>query len=311
MTVAFYNVSNLFDMEDEPENYDDEFTPEGKNKWNRKRYIKKLTDVSRVVSSINEGDLPEIVGFCEVENEKVLKDITSTGLLASGRYRVVHHESPDGRGIDCALIYRPAEFRVTYHLPVPVRFSDDPGHKTRDILYVKGRTTNREEFHIFVNHWPSRIGGQTKTESKRLAAARILKERIDSVIAVSPKANIIVMGDMNDNPDNKSLLEIVGARSLSAGDAGMVNLMLPAYKEGRGSFFYNGEWQMYDNIIVSESLLDDRGFRCMEGQGHIFHDEWMKYTNRQGVKIPNRTFDGNNYYGGVSDHFPVYFRMRR
>lgn len=311
MTVAFYNVENLFDMENEPGKNDGEFTPESEKQWDKVKYNKKLADISRVISGINEGDLPEIVGLCEVENEKVVNDLVSTGLLAKGKYKVVHHESPDFRGIDCALVYRPKEFKVLDHFAVPVRFEDDSDYVTRDILYVKGRTRNREEFHIFVNHWPSRIGGVAQTEPKRVAVARILKGKIDSVMAASSKAHIIIMGDMNDDPDNKSLAEVLNAQPPATAGAQLVNLMFPDFNDGKGTYNYRGNWNMLDNLIISSGLLDGKGFRCVEEKGHIFREEWMEYKNRDGEISPNRTYGGPNYYGGVSDHFPVYFRMRR
>jgi predicted extracellular nuclease len=311
MTVAFYNVENLFDLENDPYKNDDEFTPASEKQWDSVKYKKKLVDVSRVISGINEGDLPEIVGLCEVENEQVVGDLVRTGLLAKGKYEVVHFESRDFRGIDCALIYRPEEFKVIDHYAIPVRFKDDPDYVTRDILYVKGRTRNREEFHIFVNHWPSRIGGVAQTEPKRIAVARILKGKIDSVRTASSKAQIIVMGDMNDDPDNKSLMEVLNAQPPSTPGAQLVNLMFPDFKNGKGTYTYRGNWNMLDNLIVSPGLLDDKGFRCVEEKGHIFREDWMEYKNRDGEISPNRTYGGPNYYGGVSDHFPVYFRLRR
>ena len=311
MTVAFYNVENLFDLENDPRKNDDEFTPESEKQWDRAKYNKKLADISRVISGINEGDLPEIVGLCEVENEQVVSDLIQTGLLAGGQYKIVHYESPDFRGIDCALIYRPEEFKVIDHYAIPVRFNDDSAYTTRDILYVKGRTRNREVFHIFVNHWPSRVGGVAQTEPKRVAVARILKTKIDSVRSAGSKAHIIVMGDMNDAPDNKSLLEVLDAQPPSTPGATLVNLMFPDFNDGKGSYNYRGNWNMLDNLIVSSGLLGEKGFRCVEKKGHIFREEWMEYQNRDGEISPNRTYGGPNYYGGVSDHFPVYFRLRR
>jgi predicted extracellular nuclease len=246
-----------------------------------------------------------------VENEKVLQDLVRTGLLANANYRIVHHESPDFRGIDCALIYRPDEFQIVDHFAVPVRFEDDPEYTTRDILYVKGRTLNREEFHIFVNHWPSRIGGVAQTEPYRVEVARTLKSKIDSVMIASPNGHIIVMGDMNDEPDNKSLLEVLGAKPPSTPGALLVNLTFPEFEEGRGSYNYRGSWNMLDNLIVSSGLLDSKGFSVVGEKGYIYRESWMEYTNSQGDVVPNRTYGGPNYYGGVSDHFPVYFRLRR
>jgi predicted extracellular nuclease len=311
MTVVFYNVENLFDTTDAPEKADEEFTPDSEKNWNTERYEKKLEDLARVISAINEGDLPEIVGLSEVENVDVLNDLTRTGFLAKGKYKAVHHESPDFRVIDCALIYRPAEFKVLDHSAISIKFEDEPDYKTRDILYVKGRTRNWEQFHIFVNHWPSRIGGVEQTSAKRKKVASVLKSKIDSVLEAKPKARIVVMGDMNDEPTNESLLEVLNARPPSDQSAELGNLMFPEDEEGRGTYNFRGNWNMLDNIIVSSNLLDDKGFEVMGSQGFIFHQDWMEFTNRQGVMYPNRTYGGPNYYGGVSDHFPVYIRLMR
>ncbi|MDD4107865.1 MAG: endonuclease [Prolixibacteraceae bacterium] len=311
MTIVFYNVENLFDTENQKGKQDDEFTPHGKKSWNDIKYRKKLADISKAISSVNEGDLPEIVGLCEVENRRVLNDLISAGLLSSGKYRIIHHDSPDTRGIDCALIYRPAEFKVTSHRAVKVRLFDVPGYKTRDILYVRGRTLNLEDFHIFVNHWPSRNSGVQKTEKNRIAVAGILKTQIDSVRKASPAGHIIVMGDMNDLPDDKSISEILGANPPGESETGLVNLMFPIHQEGRGSYNYKGTWNIYDQIIVSPGLLDETGFRVLESRGHVFRDNWMEFTTGKGQSVPDRTYGGTNYYGGVSDHFPVYIRLRR
>lgn len=311
LTLVFYNVENLFDLEDEPGKSDEEFTPESEKKWNQERYTKKLEDISNVLSSINKNELPEIIGLCEVENEKVLVDLVNTGDLSKGKYKIVHHESPDFRGIDCALIYRPDEFKVINHFPVSVGFIDEPNYVTRDILYVKGKTKNKEELHIFVNHWPSRIGGVAQTEPKRILVATLLKSKIDSVLLENPAANIVVMGDMNDEPDNRSLSETLGAQTPGTNSEGLVNLMFPVDQQEKGSYYYQGNWNMLDNIVVSAGLLDDKGFQCKEKKGFIFNEEWMEFKNRNGQVSPNRTYGGPNYYGGVSDHFPVYFKLER
>lgn len=311
LTMVFYNVENLFDTLNTEGIRDGEFTPEGRNKWNEMRYQKKLNDLSRVISGINKTELPEIIGLCEVENEQVIKDLVQTRLLANGGYSAVHYESPDTRGIDCALIYRPDEFNVLYHVAVPVRFKNKPNSKTRDILYVKGSALNREEFHIFINHWPSRIGGVAETESKRVAAAKILKGKIDSVKLASPKAHIIVMGDMNDEPNNKSLQEILEPGQHDTPGARFTNLMFPDFIDGMGSYYYRGKWNMLDNIIVSGGLLDSKGWCIREKKGFIYRERWMENINRNGDIFPKRTYECLSYSGGPSDHFPVYFRLRR
>lgn len=310
LTVVFYNVENLFDTENTPGGNDAEFTPESEKKWTPERYQDKLKVISEVLSSVNQNELPEIIGLCEVENRKVLDDLVKTNPLEAGKYDIVHFESPDFRGIDVALLFRPDEFKVTWSAPVKVSFDAEPDFITRDILYVKGNATNNEEFHIFVNHWPSRTGGVEQTEPKRIAAAAILKSKIDSVQKANPEANIIVMGDMNDEPSNKSLAGILAAQSPETENAVLINLMYPLHEAKQGSYNYRGNWNMLDNIIVSPGLLDNKGFQCLEKQGFVFREAWMEYNNN-GQIAPNRTYGGPNYYGGPSDHFPVFFQLKR
>ncbi|HPE77957.1 MAG TPA: hypothetical protein PLC80_17820 [Draconibacterium sp.] len=310
ITVVFYNVENLFDTKNTPGGNDAEFTPEGKNEWTQERYQKKVEDISKVLASVNKKELPELIGLCEIENREVLNDLVKTKFLLAGNYKIEQFESPDFRGIDCALLYRPDEFKVIKSSPVKVVFDDDLTFTTRDILYVKGETNNGEEFHIFVNHWPSRIGGLEQTEPKRIAVAKLLKSKIDSVQNVNPDANILVMGDMNDEPSNKSLSEILQAKSPEVKNVAFVNLMYPIHNNKQGSYNYRGNWNMLDNIVVSSNLLDKKGFQCKEMQGFVFHEKWMEYENK-GEMSPNRTYGGPNYYGGVSDHFPVYVLLKR
>ncbi len=311
LTVVFYNVENLFDTEDEPGKNDEEFTPGGAKKWDGQRYEKKLQDLAKVLSSVNENELPEIIGLGEVENEKVVSDLVGTGGLAKGNYQVVLHESPDFRGIDCALAYRTDEFKVVDHFPVGIRFKNEPNFRTRDILYVKGKTRNRETFHIFVNHWPSRIGGEEKTEPVRMEVASVLKNKIDSIFKTDSHAKIIVMGDMNDEPANRSLSKTLGAKFPGDKNAQLINLMFPDDKMETGTYYYRGNWNMLDNLVVSQSLLDDKGFKVKENKGFVFHQSWMEYKSNTGEMSPNRTYGGPNYYGGFSDHFPVYFQLQR
>jgi predicted extracellular nuclease len=310
LTVVFYNVENLFDTTNTPGGNDAEFTPTGKNKWTDDRYQKKIYDISKVLGSVNEKELPEIIGLCEIENREVLNDLVKTKLLSEGKYKIEHFESPDFRGIDCALLYRPDEFEVIKSSPIKVSFTDDAKYTTRDILYVKGKTNNDEEFHIFVNHWPSRIGGLDQTESKRVAVAGLLKSKIDSVQNANPNANILVIGDMNDEPSNKSLNDILLAKNPDDENATFVNLMYPIHNNKKGSYNYRGNWNMLDNIIVSPGLLDKKGFQCKEMQGFVFREKWME-NEYKGEIYPNRTYGGPNYQGGVSDHFPVYIQLTR
>ncbi len=305
-TVMSYNVENLFDTVDDPKVPDEEFLPASEKKWDNEKYQKKLADIARVISEVNPLELPEVVGLVEVENQQVLEDLVNTGKL-KGQYAIIHEESPDYRGIDVALIYRKDAFSETTHEVLPVTFPDDPEFKTRDILHVTGKIKNKT-VHVFVNHWPSRIGGDEKTEPKRVLAASVLKKKVDELCAADPKARIIIMGDMNDEPANKSLMEALSAESPDS-KALLVNLMMPDDANGNGTYFYSGNWNMLDNLVVSKSVLKGKGI-FVEGQkGNIFSNDWMIFTNKNGDKTPNRSYVGNKYVGGVSDHFPVYFKM--
>jgi predicted extracellular nuclease len=305
-TVVSYNVENLYDTIDDPKIPDEEFLPESEKKWNNERYQKKLTDISKVISEVNPKELPEVVGLAEIENQQVLEDLVKTGKL-NGQYAIIHEESPDYRGIDVALIYRKDAFKEISHEVLPVIFPDDPEFKTRDILHVTGKMRNKT-VHIFVNHWPSRIGGDEKTEPKRVLAASVLKKKVDQILVADSKARIIIMGDMNDEPANKSLHETLGAAATDSG-ATLVNLMMPDDVAGKGTYFYSGNWNMLDNLVVSETVLKGKGMQVEGEKGYVFSNDWMIYTNKNGDKTPNRSYVGNKYVGGVSDHFPVYFKL--
>jgi predicted extracellular nuclease len=305
-TVVSYNVENLFDTVDDPKIPDEEFLPASEKKWDNEKYQKKLTDIARVISEVNPMELPEVVGLVEIENQQVLEDLVKTGKLAS-RYAIIHEESPDYRGIDVAMIYRKDAFQEISHEVLPVNFPDDPEFKTRDILHVTGKMRNKK-VHLFVNHWPSRIGGDDKTEPKRVLAASVLKKKVEEVLAADPKACIIIMGDMNDEPANKSLKETLGAAAPNSG-AALVNLMMPDDVAGKGTYFYSGNWNMLDNLVVSENVLKGKGMKVEGQKGNIYSSDWMIFTNKTGDKTPNRSYVGDKYVGGVSDHFPVYFKM--
>lgn len=304
ITVAFYNVENLFDTVDDPNILDEDFTPEGEKKWDNKRYNKKLRDIAHVISSINEPQKPGIVGFAEVENRLVLEDLVKTEYLSSTNYQIVHEESPDGRGIDVALIYNPDQFKYIIHQTIPIPLTTK--YKVRDILYVKGILADSDTLHVFVNHWKSRSGGQDKTEPQRIQCALTLKNTIDSIQTIHPDAHILVMGDLNDTPANQSVFETLKANN--SGEKGsLYNVMLSLSEQGFGTHNYRGEWSVLDHIIVSNSMVNSSAsYSVQDKTGHIFSADWITYTSKQGNKSPNRTYGGPNYYGGFSDHYPVY-----
>ncbi len=302
-TIVFYNVENLFDTIDDPAINDEEFLPVSEKEWNTLRYNKKLEDIAKVLGGINSEELPELIGLCEVENRGVLEDLIATEPLTLGNYQIVHIDSPDKRGIDVALLFRQGEFKVLSHEAILV----DPGFETRDILHVTGKL-GRDEIHLFVNHWPSRWGGMEQSEPNRIVAAQTLKKKADEILAENAEAKIIIIGDTNDEPDNKSLAEIVQAMAPNT-KANLYNLMIPLHEQNLGSYHYRGEWNMIDNIIVSEAVLRGNGFVATDQLGQVYHETWMEYRNKNGEMSPNRTYGGSNYYGGVSDHFPVYLNL--
>lgn len=304
IAIGFYNVENLFDIYDDPEKDDDEFLPTAERKWTKERYDDKVVKLSTVISKLGNS-LPAIVGLCEVENREVVVDLTKSEALKEGKYEVVHYDSPDQRGIDVGLIYRTEKFKVTHSQPVPVHLPDSI-RPTRDILYVKGEVIDGPELHIFVNHWPSRWGGAEQSEYKRILAAQALKAKIDSITAIDANAYIVSMGDYNDYPYNRSITEILDADSLNTNST-LVNLMSGLEETHRGSFNYRGEWGFLDQIIVSRSLTDYKLPDVSTSSTQPYYFEEMIYTHPEyGDERLNRSYGGTTYYGGYSDHLPVY-----
>src|SRR5690606_21998742 len=304
ISIGFYNVENLFDTINDPDKDDEEFLPSAERQWNDERYADKITKLSTVISQLGTA-LPTIVGLCEVENKAVIEDLANANALKNGDFEIVHYESSDERGIDVGMLYRKKQFKVIYSKPisVPLPESERP---TRDILYVKGKVTKGPELHIFVNHWPSRWGGQKESEYKRLSAAKTLKAAIDSVMGTDPNALILCMGDFNDYPSDKSLTEILKADSLNT-ESKMVNLMHGLQKKERGSYNYKGEWDFLDQIIVSRSLADYYLPDIVSQRTKpFFFDEMLHVNEQYGDIKTNRTYGGTKYFGGYSDHLPVY-----
>jgi predicted extracellular nuclease len=313
--IVFYNVENLFDTIPDARIDDAEFLPSSEKQWNTKRYDKKIDDLARVLSGVATDELPEIIGLAEVENRRVLEDLVKSSRLAPGLYSIVHKDSPDPRGIDVALLFRRDVLKSVVHEIIPVTFPFDSSRTTRDILYVKGQAEDGGNLHFFVNHWSSRVGGERQTENLRMYCAVALRRRIDILLAQESDPRIVVMGDFNDEPTNRSIMGILQAsnkrKNVTPGD--LYGIFYERHnEESYGSYFYQGNWNMLDQIIISHNLLNQKGrYSASYTSGDVLREDWMMFKNSDGVLIPNRTYSGSTYLGGVSDHLPVYLFLEK
>jgi hypothetical protein len=312
ITVAFYNIENLFDTEDDPTIDDEEFLPTGKNKWDADRYQHKLDNMAKVIDKLGDEDGPEILGVCEVENKKVMQDLIATETLKGKNYDIVHVNSPDARGIDVGFFYKKDVFTYVSHAALRVSFDDEPDFKTRDILMVKGLLKEDTVF-FFVNHWPSRRGGE-RSIAKRKGAAQKARSIIDSVLAKNPNAKMLLMGDFNDEPADVSVSETLNASTDADNlkDKQLFNAMGELKKAGKGSHQHSKEWNMLDQIIVTQGFLKGKGkgMKIIKESASIYDAEFLKERNEKYKGAPYRTFAGAKYLGGYSDHFPVYIHLK-
>lgn len=317
-TIAFYNLENLFDVFRDKNILDRDYTAAGRNNWTPARYNAKLKNLSDAISKIGyerTGAPPAIIGVAEVENARVLEDLVSQPKLAAFNYKYVHYNSPDERGIDVALLYRPAVFELLDAKPIHVHVETEPGvvDATRDILYVKGILKGMP-LHIYVNHWPSRRDGYETTNHKRVAVARQLVEQVNSIdpdhlrvqqeLPINESKNIVILGDFNDDPENDSIKYELTPQGFS-------NLMEPLRKFHRGSLSHDFKWNLFDQILISESLHNDVPNALYFYEADIFDDIMLRNWKGKYRGQPSRTFVGKRYNGGYSDHFPVYAIFRR
>jgi len=309
--VVSYNVENLFDTINSPHFDDDEFTPTGTKKWTHERYEKKLSDLARVIGSIPGNELPAIIGLAEIENRRVLEDLSAQKVLHEGKYKIVHEDGVDPRGIECALLYRPEKFKYTSHTYVPIEDTVDPEYLYRGILHVAGRGPDGSSLHIFMNHWKSRSGGVELTERQRMLSATILRKQLDLLTATEAEFKVILMGDFNDEPTNRSIINGLAAmnKRMNNSQGDLFNLHYDLHNiQGKGTYSYRGKWNMLDQIMVSYELLNqEEGLSCTYDSGNIFWKDWMMYdSERYGSKLPSSTYGGPEYYGGPADHLPIY-----
>ncbi len=303
--IGFYNLENLFDLEDDSLTRDEAFTPEGKNRYTFDRYKKKSNGIARTILALGGWEPMELLGLCEVESKWVLDGLVQFSPLKNAGYEIIHRDSPDRRGIDIACLYRPERFNVILYKYFRVKFPHDPERTTRDMLYVKGILPNQDTLHYFINHWPSRYGGQFVSEENRKYVASLLRQKVDSLEAKFASPKIVICGDLNDEPSDISVLEVLDAKDPYAENAsGLLNFMLPIqYHFGTHSFA--GEWGVLDQFIVSSNFLYSSRTSTTPGSVGIFDAPWLLTKNAAGEDVPFRTFQGPAYKGGYSDHLPI------
>tara|TARA_R110002033_G_scaffold16603_13_gene46127 strand:- start:15530 stop:16507 length:978 start_codon:yes stop_codon:yes gene_type:complete len=303
-TVAFYNLENLFDPKRNSKILDKDYTPDGAKKWTVERYQRKLAKLAKTIVNIGEKDHPyppALIGVAEAENNSVLTALLHTDPMDDLDYGFIHFDSPDERGIDTGLIYRKRFFKVLHSEPLVLLVDNLGGVRdtTRDILYVKGEL-NKELVHVFVNHWPSRRDGDVATEYKRVIAAKEIVLKIEQIRLEELDPNIIVMGDFNDDPSSKSLQDLKEGAALFNP---METLHIP---DSQGSSVYGNKWNMFDQILVSNSFFNYEKNTHSFDSAAIYDDKSLKEKKGKYKGSPYRTFVSDRYMGGYSDHFPVY-----
>jgi hypothetical protein len=316
-TIAFYNLENLFDYEDDPMTFDNDRTPEGKDHWTEEIYWKKVHNMAVVISEIGKdvtGVPPSIIGVCEIENRRVLEDLLNSEPLREHGYGTVHFDSPDRRGIDVALLYKKRVFTPSNYSPAELLLYDELERTkriyTRDQLIVSGYLEG-EPIHIIVNHWPSRSGGEARSRTKRIKAARLNKRLMDSLWSLDPYAKIINMGDFNDDPVDVSVKRILKTMSIkdSTERKTLYNPMEAMFRKGLGTLAYSDSWNLFDQIMLSSELLKKDYSSYRYYSAGIYNANKLIGDEGRYKGYPFRSFTNSGFTGGYSDHFPVYIYL--
>ena len=309
--VGFYNLENLFDTENDTLINDEEFLPDGARTWTPERYQEKLANMAHVISQIGLPDLKNglsVLGVSEIENRKVLEDLVIQPAIKDRNYQIIHYNSPDPRGVDVAFLYNPKHFIPMVSKPIPlIIFDDEVRRYTRDVLYIKG-LLDHDTIHVMVNHWPSRGGGEAKTAPSRNKGAKLCRNVVDSLLAITPDAKIFVMGDLNDDPTNESLKSYLRTVSniKDVHKTGMFNPYEDMYRRGQGSNAYRDSWSLFDQIVISEGVTKPKNNGYYYFKANVFNKDFLIQKTGQYKGYPFRTFSGDTYQSGYSDHFPSY-----
>jgi predicted extracellular nuclease len=302
--IAFWNVENLFDLLDDPHTNDNEFAINGKKNVTQEIYDLKLKNMAEVIDALDT----DILGLCEIENRFVLKELDSA---VARDYKIIHYDSPDNRGIDVALLYDPKKLTVTHSEPVPVTLPT--GRPTRDILYVKAIFA-QTDLHLFVNHWPSKYGGAEKSIPLRAAAGKTLRIEVESILSQDLNAEIVIMGDLNDEPIDPSVTMHLGATmeldQIGKNDQILWNVMKIWHRNSSGSTYkYGGNDMVYDHLILSTGLVDNIGLKLVKNSVGVFDGYGYRQHGGKYDGYPFRFWAGNRLLGGYSDHMPIYLKI--
>ncbi len=329
--IAFWNMENFFDpFVDSTKTYN-AFTEDGMQHWTKTRFYRKRNNMYKAILAMSENRPLGILGMCEVENEYVLSALFEQTPLKKHNYRWVLYEGPDKRGIDPAIVYSLDQFQLVESAVFPYYNPEDTAYHSRDILYAKfvaveskvpepveGPIQTTDTIHVFVNHWPSRYSGELETVGSRSCSAAILRAKVDSIVAAAPvgyQPKVIMMGDLNDCPTDPSVYDVLRARHPSELEEGcLINLFGKNDGLGfEGTLKHQTDWQIFDQIIVTPGLYGDReGLHYQESSARIFHADFMLEDDEtyHGKKL-FRTYIGPRYFGGFSDHLPVYVDLVR
>ena len=314
VAVAFWNMENFFDpFVDSTRSYN-EFTEEGGQHWNKTRFYQKRNNIYKAILAFSHNQAIGIMGVCEVENEYVLNAVFGLTPLKRFNYRWVLYEGPDRRGIDPAIVYSIDHFQLIHSQAIPYRNHNDTTMVSRDILYAKFFDYRGDTLHCFVNHWPSKYRGELETVEARNCAAAILRRQVDSIVNSVPDAKIVMMGDFNDTPDAPCISQVLGAKGVDEmeSDDLLCDLFANPHRLGfKGTLKYQSSWMVFDQIIVTRSLLESPTLHCDPNDARIVHDDMLLTDDPtyHGKKL-NRTYVGPKYYGGFSDHLPVLLLLR-
>lgn len=314
LVIGFYNLENLYDTLNDVWKNDEDYTPEGVNKWTGERYREKIRHLAHAIAAIGSEASPagvSLLGMCEVENKAVVEDLVSEPVLRDRHYAIVHLEGPDARGVDPSFIYQPSCFKLKKAVSYPVKLGMDTTHKTRDILVISG-WIGKDALAILVNHWPSRRGGELRSRESRNKAARVARRIADSITGAEPLCRVLIMGDLNDDPVNECVRNYIRTVSspakLKSGE--YYNPMEKLYLQGIGTLAYKDSWNLFDQIMLNEVWFTaPEGWRFAAVRIH--NKTWLRTDYGSFKGYPFRSYSGGIYTGGYSDHFASYIILHK